>query len=249
LVEDQIAEDDRVMTAPGARRRPPHDAMTDERRVSLPRLDPSSIRRSDDSVASRYADEFVEELAYKPLDRALLTVLAADVRRAGHGPIADLGGGPGHVASFLAGAGADVLALDLAPNMATIAHHRLRLNAVAASLASLPLGCADLGGATAFYCLIHLDDDGLDAAAQELARVVALGGPVLAAFHAGEEVRHLDEWWDHAVDLDFRFLDACQVTDRLDHAGFTTEAVLVRASYPEETDTRRTYVLARRNAA
>lgn len=223
--------------------------MTDERRVPSPHLDPSSIRRSYDRVASRYAAEFVDELGYKPLDRALLTVLAADVRGAGHGPIADLGGGPGHVASFLAGLGADVLALDLAPNMAAIAHHRLGLNALAASLAALPLGPATLGGATAFYCLIHLDDDGLDAAARELARVVAPGGPVLAAFHTGEEVRHLDEWWGREVDLDFRFLEAHQVTDRLDHAGFTTEAVLVRASYPEETDTRRTYVFARRDAA
>jgi SAM-dependent methyltransferase len=227
-----------------------NDAMTDDFRVrSRSGLDPSNIGRSYDLVASRYADEFVDELGYKPLDRALLAVLAADVRRGGRGPIADLGGGPGHVASFLAGHGADVLALDLAPNMATIAHHRLGVNAVAASLASLPFGAATLGGATAFYCLIHLDDDGLDSAAQELARVVARGGPVLAAFHTGDEVRHLDEWWDQEVNLDFRFLEACQVTDRLDHAGFTTEAVLVRASYPEEIDTQRTYVLARRNAA
>jgi hypothetical protein len=76
------------------------------------------------------------------------------------------------------------------------AHHRLGLNAVAASLASLTLGCATLGGATAF-----------------------------------------------------RFLDARQVTDPLDRAGFTTDAVLVHASYPEETDTRRPHVPARRNAA
>ena len=150
---------------------------------------------------------------------------------------------------FLVGLGADVLALDLAPNMATIAHHQLGLNAVAGSLASLPFGPATLGGATALYCLIHLDDNGLDTAAQELARVVAPGGPLLVAFHTGTEIRHLDEWWDEKVDLDFRFLEAPQVTDRLEHAGFTTEATLVRASHAKEVDTRRTYVLARRNAA
>jgi SAM-dependent methyltransferase len=209
-------------------------------------LDPESVRRSYDRVATRYAEEFVDELDRKPLDRALLSVVADDLRLRASGPIADLGGGPGHVASFLAGLGADVVTLDLSPVMATIACNRLGLSAVAASLTSLPFGPTTLGGAVAFYCLIHLDDAGLDAAVQELGRVIASGGPLLVAFHTGEEIRHLDEWWDEEVDLDFRFLEAPQVTDRLHHAGFKIEAFLERAPYPGEVATRRTYVLARR---
>ncbi|HLM62757.1 MAG TPA: class I SAM-dependent methyltransferase [Acidimicrobiales bacterium] len=200
-------------------------------------------------MAARYAEELIDELDHKPLDRALLSVIAEDARSRGLGPIGDLGAGPGHVAAFLAGLGATVVTLDLSPAMAAIARHRLGLAAVAGSLTSLPFGRDALGGAVAFYCLIHLDEDGLDAAAHELARVVGAGGPLLVAFHVGEEVRHLDEWWDEEVDVDFRFLEAAPVADRLERAGFAVEAVLERASYPEEVETRRSYILGRRRTS
>ncbi|MGH9214216.1 MAG: class I SAM-dependent methyltransferase [Acidimicrobiales bacterium] len=209
-------------------------------------LDPDAIRRSYDRVAARYAEEFVDELDHKPLDRALLAVVADDVRSGGRGPIADLGGGPGHAAAFLTALGADVAVADLSPAMATIAHHRLGLAAVAGSLSALPLRTGCLGAAVALYCLIHLDDDGLEAAVHDLARVVREGGPLLVAFHRGDETRHLDEWWGEEVDVDFRFLDSAPVSERLEQVGFTVEAVLERRSYPQEIDTRRAYILARR---
>lgn len=211
-------------------------------------LDPHDVRRSYDRVADRYADALSDELDHKPLDRALLSVLAADIGSRGRetGPIGDLGAGPGHVAAHLAGLGASVLALDLSPAMAAVGRDRLRLATVAGSLTSLPLRTGALGGATALYCLIHLDDEGLDAAVAELARVVADGGPLLVSFHTGEEVRHLDEWWEAPVDLDFRFLQPEPVAERLERAGFAVEATLQRVAYPEEADTFRTYLLARR---
>jgi len=58
-----------------------------------------ATRRSYDAVAEKYAASFRDELAYKPLDRALLTCL---IEQAGQdGPIADLGCGPGHVSAWL----------------------------------------------------------------------------------------------------------------------------------------------------
>lgn len=210
-------------------------------------LDPGSIRRSYDRVAERYADELIDELGYKPLDRALLAVLAEDVRGRGGGPIADLGAGPGQVAAYLGGLGAEVLALDLSPAMAAVGRARLGLATVAGSLTALPFGDGSLAGATAFYCLIHLDDEGLHRAQAELARVIAPGGPLLVAFHTGEEIRHLDEWWDQPVDVDFRFLRSGPITERLERAGFVVEAVLERAPYPDEADTQRSYLLARRS--
>lgn len=209
-------------------------------------LDPQDVRRSYDRVAARYADALGDELDHKPLDRALLSVMADDVRRRGQGPIGDLGAGPGHVAAHLAHLGAPALALDLSPAMAAEGRRRLGLATVAGSLTALPIRDGALGGAAAFYCLIHLDDGGLDAAAVELARVVADGGPLLVAFHTGEEVRHLDEWWDQPVDLAFRFLEPEAIAGRLDRAGFAVEATLQRRAYPEEVDTFRTYLLARR---
>jgi SAM-dependent methyltransferase len=210
------------------------------------RIDAGAVRRSYDRVAGRYADAFVGELVGKPLDRALLAVVAEDVGGRGHGPIGDVGAGPGHVGAYLAGLGAQVTALDLSPAMATIARHRMEVPAVAADLSALPYSAGALGGAVAFYCLIHLDDDALKAAAHELARVIVDGGPLLVAFHTGREVRHLDTWHGEDVDLDFRLLEPGPVGDRLERAGFVVEMTAQRRSYPDERDTLRTYLLARR---
>jgi hypothetical protein len=71
-------------------------------------------------------------------------------------------------------------------------------------------------------------------------------GLLLVSFHAGSELRHLDDWWGHAVDLDFRFLQVPDVASVLEHTGFRVETRLERVAYPGEVDTRRAYVLARR---
>jgi SAM-dependent methyltransferase len=98
----------------------------------------------------------------------------------------------------------------------------------------------------AFYSLIHLDDAGLAVAAAEVARVLRPGGVVLVAMHVGDEVRYLDEWWGHPVDVDFRFFSAPALVDLLAAAGLDVEAVLERAPRGAEADTRRAYILARR---
>lgn len=214
------------------------------------RIEPARVQWSYDRVAERYAEMFVGELAGKPLDRALLAVVAEDVAgRAGETPrlIADLGAGPGQIGAFLAGLGVDVTALDLSPAMAALAHDRMELPAVAGTLTALPYGPGSLGGAVAFYCLIHLDDHALETAARELARVIVAGGPLLVAFHTGREVRHLDTWHGEDVDLDFRFLEAGPLGDCLERAGFVVELTAERRPYPDESDTRRTYLLARRS--
>ena len=52
-----------------------------------------SVRRSYDAVAAQYAASFRGELAGKPLDRALLALLAEQA--ADGAPVADAGCGPG----------------------------------------------------------------------------------------------------------------------------------------------------------
>src|SRR5258708_36381080 len=74
-----------------------------------------SVRLSYDTVAEEYAAGFRDELAGKPLDRALLACLA---EQAGDGaPVADLGCGPGHVAAWLDGRGVAAVGIDLSPGM------------------------------------------------------------------------------------------------------------------------------------
>lgn len=204
-------------------------------------------RASYDAVAAEYAQHLSDELSYKPLDRALLAMV---VESAAGRPIADLGCGPGHVAAWLAEHGAQAVGIDFSPGMVAIAarDHPVAKFRVG-DLRDLPASDAEFGAVLALYSLIHLAPDELSAAASELYRVVAPGGLVLVAFHLGEEVRHVTDWWGHGVDLEFRFLETDAVSGHLEMAGLVVEAVVERAPYAREVATRRAYVLARRPGA
>jgi SAM-dependent methyltransferase len=150
-------------------------------------LDPASVRASYDRVAWQYAEAFDDELSQRPLERALLGALP-ELAGLGAWPgiVADLGAGPAHVARHLRGAEVPTIAVDLAPAMAAVAHRRnhvpsaagslTALPLAAGSLTALPLAAGSLAAAVVFYAVIHLDDDGLAAAAVELARVLRPGG-------------------------------------------------------------------------
>jgi hypothetical protein len=69
------------------------DGAPGERRVA------AGVPAAYDAIARAYHDELGDELAGKPLDRALLE---AFTEVAGAGTIADVGRGPGHVTRFLA---------------------------------------------------------------------------------------------------------------------------------------------------
>lgn len=201
-------------------------------------------RESYDAVASEYALHLSDELSYKPLDRALLALVAEEaVGR----PIADVGCGPGHVAGWLARQGAQVVGIDLSPGMVAIAardHPAAKFRV--GDLRDLPASDGEFGAVVALYCLIHLAPEELPAAACELRRVVAPGGQVLVSFHLGEEVRHVTDWWGHRVDLEFRFLETEVVARCLESAGMAVQAVVEREPYPQEVASRRAYLLARR---
>ena len=87
------------------------------------RVDPlDATRRSYDAVASTYEALFGDELAGKPLDRALLAAFAQTVS----GPVADLGCGPGHVTAHLHDIGCQATGVDLAPEMVASPGGRIR---------------------------------------------------------------------------------------------------------------------------
>ena len=113
-------------------------------------------------------------------------------------------------------------------------------------LLSLPASDGEFGSAVAFYSIIHLGAGELVPAFSELRRVLIAGGRLLVAYHVGDEIRHVDELWGQGVDLDFRFLETAAVVEILDAVGFEVEAQLERSNYPEEVETRRAYVMARR---
>lgn len=196
-------------------------------------------------VAPRYAEEMLDELRRKPLDRALLDVFADRVR--GRGRVADLGTGPGQVARYLHDRGVEVEGVDLSPAMLAVAraaHPTLRF--AEGDLRALPYADGALAGATAFYAIVHLTADELSDACAELARALAPGAPLLLSFHLGDERVHLDAWWERPVQVDFFFHPRARVEEALRGAGFAVEACLERAPDPAvEHPTTRCYLLAR----
>jgi ubiquinone/menaquinone biosynthesis C-methylase UbiE len=215
-------------------------------------------RASYDAVAARYAEALSDELAGKPLDRALLTAFAEQVRQApprapgSGGPqqprIWDVGCGPGHVTAFLAGLGVTAAGLDLSDGMLAQARARHpHLEFIQGSMTALPARDASVDGLVSFYSLIHLTDDAdVRAALAEFRRVLPAGGLLLLAVHVGNEVRHHAEWFGTQVDVEFRFFPPEWLTAELNHAGFFVESVTLRQPYPDaEVPTERAYFLAR----
>jgi ubiquinone/menaquinone biosynthesis C-methylase UbiE len=204
-----------------------------------------SVRQSYDAVAEDYATGFRDELARKPLDRALLACLAEQAEEGV--PIADLGCGPGHVAAWLAGRGVATVGIDLSPGMLAAGRREYpQVEFREGDLLELPAADGEFAAAVAFYSIIHLEPGELRRAFDETHRVLRHGGLSLVAFHAGSEVRHLGEWWGHAVNVDFRFFESPVIAEAMERAGFRTEMRLERLSYPGEVETRRAYLLARR---
>jgi ubiquinone/menaquinone biosynthesis C-methylase UbiE len=207
-----------------------------------PRAD--ALRRGYAPVARAYRENLSGELAGKPLDRAFLDAFA---ERCAGGTIIDLGCGPGHVAHYLAGKGATVEGIDLSPEMideARTAYPDLAFRT--GDMFALPLADRSVAGIAAFYAIVHLRTEELEAPMREMHRVLRAGGLAAIAFHAGSEQLHVDELFGCPTSLDFMLHPPDAVIAALVAAGFTLEARLDREPYPNaEHPTRRTYLLAR----
>ncbi len=203
------------------------------------------VRRSYDAVADKYAAELGDELAYKPLDRALLACLIEQTEPGT--PIADVGCGPGHVSAWISCHGVAAVGIDLSAAMVAVGgqeHPEVEFRL--GDLLDLPAADGEFGAVVALYSIIHLEPGELASAFEEIRRVLRPSGLAFLAFHIGSEVRHLDQWWGLDVDIDFRFLQVPHVVQTMERAGFSVQMRLERSSYPREVDTRRGYLLARR---
>jgi SAM-dependent methyltransferase len=207
--------------------------------------DPSGTRESYDEIAATYTERMFAELAGKPLDRHLLNRLAEDVR--GHGLVADLGCGPGHVARDLHEQGVRMLGIDLSPRMIDWARkHSPDIEFRVGDMRALELPAGALAGIVAFYSLIHIDEREMGPTLRELRRVLTPGGLLLVAFHIGAETVHREELRGHPVSLDFRFLMLSLMVARLTEAGVLLMERVEREPYPAvEHPSRRCYLLAR----
>ena len=169
------------------------------------------VRSSYDAVATAYADHLADELLGQPFECWLLDRVAA---HADGGPVVEVGCGPGHVTAYLADAGADAFGIDLSPGMVDEARRRFPDGSYeVGDLRRLmrPTYGAGWTAVLAWYSLIHLAASELPDALAALARPLLPGGWLVVGLHAGAEVRHLDEWFDAPVDLDFVLHDPAEV--------------------------------------
>ncbi len=204
------------------------------------------VAGSYDAVAEEYGKRYRSELSGKPLDRALLGALA---EMTPPGTLLDLGCGTGEVALHLHRLGRQVLGIDLSPRMIEVAS---RLcpgpDYRVGSMLNLDLEDASMGGAIAFYSIIHLGADDISIAFGEVRRVLVPDGLALIAFHTGDHILHLDEWLGRQVDLDFHFHEPSKIEQLLQRAGLEVESTLRRQPGRGEVQTERHYALARRPA-
>jgi len=205
-----------------------------------------NVQKSYDQVADEYVSRIAHELEHKPLDRELLDRFAKGIH--GLGLACDLGCGPGHVARYLYEHGVSVIVIDLSSRMVELAR---KLNPGIefrqGNMASLDIEDGSLAGIVAFYSLIHLHRPQVVPVLQEFSRVLQPNGLLLLAFHQGQEVRHVQEWWGKQVELFGVFFERDEMEGYLREAGFEIEESLVRSPYVGvEVQTQRVYIFARK---
>ena len=209
---------------------------------------PGAVRAAYDAVAREYAERFGDDLAHLPLDRAMLDAALA-VAPEGRGWVLDAGCGPAPVAAYLTGPGRRLVGVDLSCAMLAAAGQRVPgLSRAQGDLRRLPLRTGSCALAVAYYSLQHVHRSDLRPALGELQRVLADGGVLLAATHLGMGDVVTDDFIGHRVDPVGGALYARDgFVAALTAAGFTVEDERQRDALPHEHDTRRIYLLCRRD--
>jgi uncharacterized protein len=204
------------------------------------------VRSSYDAVAATYADHLVDELNGLPFETWLLDrVLAhADGR-----PVVEVGSGPGHVTAYLADRGADATGIDLSPAMVDEARRRFPgRNYQVGDLRRLgrPPTSSGWAAVLGWYSLIHLAASELPEAVAALIRPLDPGGWLVLGMHAGSEVRHVDEFFGHEVELDFVLHDPALVVGVVEAAGLVDVEWYLRGPIAARQETtQRLYAVGR----
>ncbi|WP_416973460.1 class I SAM-dependent DNA methyltransferase [Streptomyces sp. 4F14] len=199
-----------------------------------------------DTIAEDYAERFQDELAARPLERAVLGVYAELVGAGGK--VADLGCGPGRSTGLLAGLGLDMRGLDLSESMLAVARREnpgIRFEQ--GSMFDLPFADGSLDGVMCWYSSIHTPDAELPRLFTGFHRALAPGGHLLLAFQVGDVPRHYDRPWGHPVAIDFLRRRPEFMEGVLKEAGFTMLSRTVREPHEDLGESApQAFLIARR---
>ncbi|WP_055721981.1 class I SAM-dependent methyltransferase [Streptomyces niveiscabiei] len=186
-----------------------------------------------DAIAEDYSERFQDELANRPLERAVLGVYAELV-------------GAGRSTGRLAGLGLDISGLDLSESMLAVARREnpgIRFEQ--GSMFDLPFPDGSLDGVMCWYSSIHTPSPELPRLFQGFHRALAPGGHLLLAFQVGDEPRHYDQPWGHPVAIDFLRRRPEFMEGLLKETGFTMLSRTVREPIEEEK-TPHAFLIAQR---
>ena len=205
------------------------------------------VLTSYDAVAAAYARRFVDELAPLPFDTWLLDRV---VVHAGSDPVVEVGSGPGHITAYLGERGVEATGVDLSPAMINEARRRFPDRSFeVGDLRQLrsPADGPGWAAVVSWYSLIHLAPSELSGALTALACTLSPKGWLVLAMHAGDAVRHRDEWFGQPVDLDVVSNDPADVVRAVGAAGLVDIEWYLRGPIPPRDETSQNlYVLGRR---
>jgi SAM-dependent methyltransferase len=204
-----------------------------------------NVQKTYDTIADEYVLRIYAELDHKPLDRQLLDRFAQEVRD--KGLVRDVGCGPGHVTSYLQKQGVLIQGIDLSSRMIELARQlNPTINFQQGNMATLDVQDGSWAGIVAFYSIIHFPRPQVVSVLREFYRALQPDGLLLLAFHRGQQVNHLEEWWGRPVSIDGFFFERDEMEGYLRDAGFTIEETIERSPYAEvEVQTQRIYIFAR----
>lgn len=182
------------------------------------------VRQAYGAMAAQYVRLFGTTTEVHPDDLALITTHLS----IGPGTVLDVGCGPGHLTEHLRSLGVDTSGIDLVPEfidhaIATYPDGRYQLG----SMHQLPFADGAFDAILAWYSLIHLLPNDLDAVLTELLRVIAPAGTFVTGFFDGDMV----EAFNHKV-VTAHYWPVDEFSARLQRAGFTETQRLLRPGDP-----------------
>lgn len=208
-------------------------------------FDPAQVARLYDGIAGDYEFRFGEDLRPGTGDRAFLDVALASAPA--HGPVLDLGCGPGQIAAIAVDSGKPAIGADLSAGMLAVARRRVPLATfISADARALPLISGSCRAVAAFYCLHHLPKALLPSVLAELRRVLPAGGTLIIATHLGVGEELVTSEWNGVHELvSIAFYAKDELAALVVAAGFSVESVASRHPRPDEFQAEHGFIRAR----
>jgi ubiquinone/menaquinone biosynthesis C-methylase UbiE len=197
-------------------------------------------------TAENYSKQFIDELSHKHLDRIILKQFA-EVNKGGN--CIDFGCGPGQTTKFLFDCGMEnIIGTDISPAMIAKAKEiHPHINFEIADMLNLQYKNNSFSSVIAFYAIVNFTFDEVKIAFKEINRVLKEGGQFLFSFHIGTEIKHVDNFLEKNVALDFYFFETEKIIDLLEETGFIVVDAIERFPYKDaEYPSKRAYILVRK---